>query len=140
MGRVQTHGAIKRKHGSSLFDVFRSKSQTAATAANLRPPRKLSCVTKEKNIQVGPQRRVLGRNTPKQKVRKAAGPETWKESLCKVCVYVPACPCMHICHTHRLRARINKRIPCHVTVATGHHRSSLHDFTVRAATKKSDNG
>lgn len=62
-GTVQMHRAIKKKHGSCLFDVFLSKYQTAGTTAK-RPPRKFSCITKE-NIQVGTKRRVLCKKDPK---------------------------------------------------------------------------
>lgn len=108
-GTVQTHRAIKKKHGTSMFDVFLSKYQTAA---NLRPPRRFSCITKE-NIQVGTKRRVLCKKAPKYKVRTARRllvPKSRRKAYVRVqftsCLCVCAkktiartCPCMHICHT-----------------------------------------
>lgn len=98
-----------QKHGTSMFDVFLSKYQTAA---NLRPPRRFSCITKE-NIQVGTKRRVLCKKAPKYKERTACRllvPKSRRKAYVRVqftsCLCVCAkktiartCPCMHICHT-----------------------------------------
>lgn len=112
-GTVQPRRAIKKKkHGTSLFDVSYLNTKLQEPAANLRPPRKCSCITKE-NIQVGMKRRPSCKKTPKCKVRTARRllvPKRGRKAYARVqfisgvCACARkttarTCPCMHICHT-----------------------------------------